>query len=144
MEHATDTQNAEVLAIAAEDAARPNSVVAPGYKLRYAERALASKGRKTVSKKVQARSCGDWLALELAERTVSPNGVLRVADFEAILDANGVEHRHWNRTTKGWQGRLRMTGRLSLQRVVANEEQLFLPDGSTVKPPRSWIAKHQH
>jgi hypothetical protein len=31
--------------------------------------------------------------------------------FEAIMAANGVDLSKYNRTTNGWQGRLRMTGR---------------------------------
>lgn len=124
----------------------PRSVVKNTYKRRYAERVLTGevRGKKGVSKKAQARSCSDWLALTLASLTLGEKDALNVERFEAILDANGIEHRHWNRTTKGWQGRLRMTGRLALQRVVAAEEQLFLPDGEPVKAPRSWVEKHQH
>lgn len=139
------TRIEEALELAPE-IALPRSVVKPTYKLRYAERVVNGevRGKKGVSKKAQARSCSDWLALELAARTLGEKDALNVGAFEAILDANGIEHRHWNRTTKGWQGRLRMTGRLALQRVVAAEEQLFLADGEAVKAPRSWVQKHQH
>lgn len=120
------------------------SVVASSYKATYAERAAASRGRKTVSKKVEARSCGDWLALEIAERCVVGT-TLSIPAFEAVLDANGVAHAHWNRTSRGWQGRLRMTGRLALQRVVAEADgELALPDGTTTKAPRNWVAKYTH
>lgn len=127
------------------DIARARSVVKASYKVAYAERVKAgAKGKKGVAKKVQARCCGDWLALELAARTISAETkALDVAAFEAILDANGVAHSHWNRTTKGWQGRLRMTGRLALQRVVAEADgELELADGSTIVAPKSWVAKH--
>jgi hypothetical protein len=130
---------------AAADIERARSVVKAAYKRRYAERAATARKPKAVSKKAAARCTGDWLAFQLAERCLDEKAVLRVADFEAILDANGVKHAHWNRTTKGWQGRLRMTGRLALQRVVAEADgELVLPDGSTIVAPRSWVAKHVH
>lgn len=115
-----------------------HSVVKDTYKARYAERAATARGKKGVSDKAKKRSCCDWLALELAARTLDEKSVLVVPQFEAILDANGIEHGHWNRTTKGWQGRLRMTGRLALQRVVAECGELALPDGSAVKAPKAW------
>lgn len=134
----------EALALA-PDIVRARSVVKPTYKRAYAQRVVdGARGKKGVSKKAQARSCADWLALELAARTLGEKDKLNVEAFEAILTANGVKHEGWNRTTKGWQGRLRMTGRLALQRVVAEEEALYLPNGDTITPPRSWVAKHQH
>lgn len=94
--------------------------------------------------KALKRSTSDWLAIELARRTLDEKAVLSVPAFTAILDANGVKHAHWNRTTKGWQGRLRMTGRLALQRVVAEAGELALPDGSAIPAPKNWVAKHTH
>ena len=129
------------------DITRSNSVVKGAYKAKYAERALAmTRKPKDVALKALKRSCADWLAIELARRTLTEGKKpqLIVDAFEAILDANGVPHRHWNRTTKGWQGRLRMTGRLALQRVVAEAGELALADGSTLPAPKVWIAKHSH
>lgn len=123
----------------------PNSVVKSTYKVKYAQRAIdMARKPKGVSLKALKRMTGDWLAIELAKRTLDDKAKLKVADFEAILDANGIAHAHWNRTTKGWQGRLRMTGRLALQRVVAEDGELVLPDGATLAAPRAWVAKHQH
>jgi hypothetical protein len=128
-----------------DEVALPRSVVAGRYKAKYAERAeQMARKPKDVAKKALKRSTCDWLAIELARRTLDEKAVLSVPAFEAILDANGVEHRHWNRTTRGWQGRLRMTGRLALQRVVAECGELALPDGSTLPAPKVWVAKHQH
>ena len=123
----------------------PGSVVAGSFKVKYRERAIAmTRKPKDVSMKALKRSTSDWLAIELARRTLDEKAVLSVPAFEAILDANGVAHRHWNRTTKGWQGRLRMTGRLALQRIVAEHGELALPDGSAIPAPKNWIAKHTH
>lgn len=123
----------------------PNSVVDNAFKAKYRERALTmARKPKDVPMKALKRSTNDWLAIELARRTLDEKAVLSVSAFEAILDANGVAHRHWNRTTKGWQGRLRMTGRLALQRVVAENTELALPDGSSIPAPKNWIAKHTH
>lgn len=145
MTTATQIENEAVIEQAEADAARVRSVVKPTYKKRYAERALTARKPKGVSKKVAARGTCDWLHLQLAKLTLDEKGHLNVDEFEAILDANGVEHAHWNRTTKGWQGRLRMTGRLALQRIVAEAQgELELPDGSTVVAPKSWVEKHVH
>lgn len=123
----------------------PRSVVGSSYKQRYAEREAAMVRRpKGVPRKALARSTADWLAIELAKRTLDAKAKLVVPDFEAILDANGVAHAHWNRTTKGWQGRLRMTGRLALARVVAEAGELALPVGDAIPAPKAWVAKHQH
>lgn len=123
----------------------PNSVVKSTYKTKYRMRAEAmTRKPKGVPTKALRRMTGDWLAIELAKLTLDDKAKLVVSKFEAVLDANGVAHSHWNRTTKGWQGRLRMTGRLALQRVVAEDGELVLPDGSTIAAPRSWVAKHQH
>lgn len=136
---------AAIAATALEDAARARSVVKPAYKLGYAARALEARLPKGVSRKVAARSCGDWLALTIAKLCIVGKNTLDVDKFEALLSANGVAHEHWNRTTKGWQGRLRMTGRLALQRVVAEAEgELELADGSTLVAPKSWVAKYTH
>lgn len=143
---ANETEIAEVLSQLAADTAQSRSVVNTNYKRRYAERALTAKKPKEVSRKVAARSCGDWLAMTIAKLCIDQQtNKLRVDAFEAILDANGIEHNHWNRTTKGWQGRLRMTGRLALQRVVAEADgELELPSGERLIAPRSWVAKHVH
>jgi hypothetical protein len=122
-----------------------NSVVKGAYKAKYRERAdQMARKPKDVAKKVLRRSCSDWLAIELARLTLDEKQHTIVPALEAVLTANGVKHEHWNRTTKGWQGRLRMTGRLALQRVVAESGQLSLPSGDAIAAPKVWIAKHQH
>jgi hypothetical protein len=122
-----------------------HSVVGAKYKARYAERAANMHRKpKDVPNKALKRSTNDWLAIELARRTLDKKAHLSVSAFEDILDANGVAHSHWNRTTRGWQGRLRMTGRLALARVVAENGELRLPDEAAIPAPKSWIAKHLH
>lgn len=136
---------AAIIEQAEQDAALPRSVVAPSYKRLYAERALSARLPKGVNRKVAARSNGDWLAMTIAKECIVGKTTLDLDRFCALLDANGVKHAHWNRTTKGWQGRLRMTGRLALQRVVAEADgELSLPDGSIVTAPKAWVAKHTH
>lgn len=128
---------------AAEHIEKKNSVVNPKFKRAYAERAaLAKKLPKGMTKKSASRSCQDWLASELAALTLDEKDRFLVPEFEAVLDANGVAHKHWNRTTKGWQGRLRMTGRLALAKRVADAEVLKTPEGDEIKPPKAWLAKH--
>lgn len=124
----------------------PRSVVNTTYKLKYATRAVEGRKPKAVSKKAAARGCGDWLHFTLATLTLDPKtNKLNVDAFAAILDANGIDYSKWNRTSKGWQGRFRMTGRLALQRVVAEADgELELADGSSLVAPRTWVQKHTH
>lgn len=126
-----------------EYAGRGNSVVAATFKARYRERAVnMARKPKGVAVKALKRSCSDWLAIELAKRTLDEKQKLNVAAFESILSANGVKHDHWNRTSAGWQGRLRMTGRLALQRIVAeNDGELVIPGEGTIKAPRVWVER---
>jgi len=112
-----------------EDEPKCGGVVKAKYKKRYAERG-------------DPRGCGDWLQVTLKELTLDRNGKLIVDEFEAILDANGVKHRHWNRTTPGWQGRLRMSGGMALRTKVANQFALILPDGSEIEAPVRFCDKH--
>lgn len=126
-----------------ETAPRLGSVVAPLFKARYHERAdsLYRKPKDIPAKALRRSSC-DWLSMELQRRTLDERAHISIHAFEAILDANGVRHSHWKRSGTGWQGRIRMTGRLALQRVVAENGYLSLPDGSTIPAPKNWIAKH--
>jgi hypothetical protein len=123
---------------------RTNSVVNVKYKLRYKDRAKTAKKPAGVSKKAMARSCQDWLAIELMKRTLTddpkkPKLILQA--FVDILDANGVDWSRWTNRSAGWEGRFRMTGRLALQRVVAENEALALPDGTTLTPPKAWVER---
>lgn len=143
----------------------PRSVVATSYKRKYAERALTAKNVKGVSKKARARSCGDWLSVTLAKLCLVQEpcvdedtgetlkrDAISIERFTAILDANGVDHSRWTNRSKGWQGRFRMTGRLALQRVVAEGGELEIPAelasergfDLTVPAPASWVKAHTH
>ncbi len=129
----------------AADEARANSVVKSGYKAKYRLRADSNERRpKGIPLKALRRTTGDWLGLELARLVLDPKAKLVVARLEAVLEANGVDHARWSRTTKGWQGRLRMSGRLALQRVVAESGVLVVPGGEPITAPRNWVAAHQH
>jgi hypothetical protein len=120
------------------DNAKPSSVVKTAYKKRYAERAAAQGGGK-----ISQRSCWDWLAQELAAECLDGTKI-NIDWFLATLDANGVDHSRWTNRNKGWEGRLRMTGRLALQKVVAAQGHLKTRDGGTLEAPADWIAKHTH
>lgn len=110
----------------------PKSVVAVGYKSEYRARALAA-GRTS---KASRRCNGDWLALELEARCLDDNEKLIVHEFEAILDENGVVHSHWNRTTNGWQGRLRMSGSMSL-RAKLKKDGFLMMGGERIEAPKA-------
>ena len=122
----------------AADIEKKGSVVKTSYKKTYAARAAeAGLG------KIAQRSCWDWLAQTLAGE-VLVDGKLHEAKLRSLLDANGVRHEHWQNRSKGWEGRLRMTGRLALQKVVAAKGVLQTADGETLEAPAEWVAKHTH
>lgn len=103
--------------VAQEEAAKPpavGSVITNRYRARYSEN-----GHPT--------HCGDALAAKLNEICANKGGT-NLELFEAICAANGVSLAKYNRTNKGWQGRLRMTGRnLLAKRVAENGGRLMFP-----------------
>jgi len=73
--------------------------------------------------------CGDRLAVLLNSLCNNKKGT-NLEVFERICAANGVDLSKYDRTHKGWQGRLRMTGRnLLSKQVVENNGMLLMPEG---------------
>ena len=122
----------------AADNEKKNSVVSTKYKKRYANRAVLGGNKR----KAAQRSNWDWLAQTIAGECLDDRDHLVVDKFLALLDANGVDHSRWTNRNKGWEGRLRMTGRLALQRVVAEAGVLVAVDGEQLEAPAEWVAKH--
>lgn len=82
--------------------------------------------------------CGDWLADLLNNYCIGDKNT-DTAMVERICNMNGVSLDKYNRATPGWQGRLRMTGRNLLARVVWKNKQVETPDG--IKPaPADWLS----
>ena len=133
------------VAIEAEAAASielPKSKVGATYKKRYAEREAAMIRRpKDLPRKALARCNGDWLAIELARRTLDAKAKTIPGAFDAILVANGIDPAKWADRNPGMR---RMSGGLALRAVVAETETLELPSEEALRPPRSWLQKHQH
>lgn len=123
-----------------EDIERKRSVVKAKYKKRYAARAKEA-GLKS---KVAQRSAWDWLAQTLAGEVLDDRKQLMVDRFLRLMEANGVDHSRWTNRSQGWQGRLRMTGRLALQRVVAESGVLHTADGETLEAPADWVAHYRN
>ena len=120
----------------------PRSVVGRKYKLRYRDRAKEHGHRGKAAK----RSAWDWLAETLAGECLNEKAKIDIGRFTAILDANGVDHSRWTNRSPGWEGRFRMTGRLALQRIVAEAGVLLVPDYETgeneeLVAPEAWVAK---
>jgi hypothetical protein len=115
----------------------PASVVGRKYKVKYRDRARANGERSKAAK----RSTWDWLAETLAAEVLNEKAKLRVDDFLAILDANGVDHSRWTNRSPGWEGRLRMTGSLALRRVVAEAGVLWLADGEELVVPEEELLR---
>jgi hypothetical protein len=123
----------------AADNEKKNSVVLPKYKHRYAERA-ANAG---IKKKAAQRSAWDWLAQTLAAQCLDERQRISIERFTKILELNGVDHSRWTNRSKGWEGRFRMTGRLALQRVVAESGVMKIED-DTLEAPADWVAKFRN
>lgn len=83
---------------APDEAEPPKSVVKEEYRARYAEAGHPA-------------HCGDELAVLLNNLCLTKKEGIDMPRFEHVCLANGVDLSKYNRTTKGWQGRLRMTGR---------------------------------
>lgn len=122
-----------------EEAPRPNSVVAAKFKERYIENAKA----QGITGKAARRSNWDWLSQEIAAECLGPKHKINIDSFIAILDANGVDYSRWTNRNRGWEGRFRMTGRVALQRIVANAGALHLPGGRKVEAPAEWADRYR-
>jgi hypothetical protein len=90
---------------------------------------VTNRYRAVYSESGHPTHCGDELALLLNSLCSNKAGT-NISLFESICAANHVDLSKYNRTTKGWQGRLRMTGRnLLAKRVAANGGRLYMPEG---------------
>jgi len=99
------------------------SVVTNRYRANYAEAGHPS-------------HCGDELAVMLNSICNNKAGT-NLELFEAICAANGVSLAKYKRDTKGWQGRLRMTGRNLLAKKVRENK------GSLTMPQNIWPGYYQ-
>jgi hypothetical protein len=73
--------------------------------------------------------CGDDLA-NLLNNICQNKAGTNLQLFESICAANGINLSRYNRTMKGWQGRLRMTGRnLLAKRLIEKGGKLDMPEG---------------
>ena len=106
----------------------PGSVVTNRYRAVYSEL-----GHPT--------HCGDELAI-LLNNLCSNKAGTNIQLFEAICMANEINLTRYNRTAKGWQGRLRMTGRnLLAKKVRENGGVLKMPDGDEFRLSRDWMVQ---
>jgi len=113
-----------------EEKPEGGSVVSDRYRTIYAE-----KGHPT--------HCGDWLAVTLNNILVNKAGT-NIELFETICNMNGVSLDKYDRTKRGWEGRLRMTGRNLLAKAVyIAGGKLIVPSGEeteTFQAPADWMA----
>lgn len=114
-----------------EEEAAGRSVVPDKYKERYKAEGHAG-------------NCGDWLASLLIELTTDKANGYNCDTMNAIADANGTKTDHLKTTSKGWQGRHRMTARNLLVKKVAAKGAVILPagiggdDDREIKAPEAW------
>jgi dynactin complex subunit len=121
-----------------EEKPEPNSIVKEKFKLKYIENAKAT----GAVGKAARRSNWDWLAQRIAEECLGEKEKINIESFQDLLDANGVDWSKWTNRNKGWEGRFRMTGRVALQRIVAEKGELKTMAGISVPPP-DWILKYK-
>lgn len=113
-----------------EGKGKGGSVVNDKYRAKYAELG-------------HPEHCGDWLATIFNNLVKTKEGT-DVARVDAIAAANGVDLSKYNRTNAGWQGRLRMTCRNLLARVVwMNDGVMRGTDGDEYKAPGEWMAEQR-
>jgi len=110
----------------AEEEKEAKSVVDERFRLRYKEQ-----GHPT--------HCGDWLAVTLINLTTNKQGI-NTELFEEICQINGVDTSKYSHSSPGWQGRLRMTGRNLLAKVIHKTGVLKLPEhlGEDMPVPAEW------
>lgn len=136
----TNQTEAALAAVAEAHADTRRSVVAKTYKVKYAERAVTARGKKGLSKRVVADSCGDWLALELGFLVrPNPKKPMDYPRLSAIVEANGLSLAKWQHLNVGQQ---RMLVALALRPVVAEAGVLMLDDGTELKAPRSYCERY--
>ena len=128
----------------ADERAPSGSVVAPGYKVLYAERG-------------DATHCGDWLGTTLKSRIPrkagegKKEGPVDVDEYDRIFLQNGVDSStgKWGAVfhdkkapTNGWEGRFVMSGRNILRKRVADAGFLLFNDEKLEAPPE-WCEEHR-
>lgn len=108
------------------------SVVKQVYRIRYAEAG-------------HPNHCGDWLA-DTLNNLVLGKTATDIANFEAICNLNGVSLAKYKREGNGWQGRLRMTGRNLMARIVFETGVLKVPahvagekKDVELRAPKEWL-----
>lgn len=110
------------------------SVVSERYRALYAEM-----GHPT--------HCGDWLAVTLNNLVIVGKHT-DLEYFERICEANGVDMSKYNKTSPGWQGRFRMTGRnLLAKKVYLAGGELKVPKGEGIeimKAPAEWLQAQKY
>lgn len=128
----------------ADERTTSGSVVAPGYKVLYAERG-------------DATHCGDWLGTTLKGRIPrrasegKKEGPVDVEEYDRIFLQNGVDSStgKWGAVfhdkkapTNGWEGRFVMSGRNILRKRVADAGFLLFNDEKLMAPPE-WCEEHR-
>ena len=83
------------------------------------------------------------LAQEIAKVCLDSKGKIDIEIFKHILERNGVDHSKWTNRNKGWEGRFRMTGRVVLQKVVANTGILVARNEHRLEAPSEFVEKYR-
>jgi hypothetical protein len=113
-----------------EEEKKPVSVVKMKYRAIYAERGTPT-------------TCNDELAQKLDNLVKNAKGT-NIEYFDMIMAANEVDMSKYSRTTPGWQGRYRMTGRNMLAKKVHANGGLFkVPNGVDMQMSADWMSQQR-
>lgn len=110
---------------------------------------VASKYREKYKEQGHTTHCGDWLA-ELLNNFCIGDKNTDLETAERIFGMNNVDTSKYKREGVGWQGRIRMTGRNLLAKVVFRAGYINVPndevDGGIqrITAPADWIAAQRY
>lgn len=126
-----EAEEAEEEAEAEEDPQPSGDVVKPEYRARYTENGSGGRG------------CNDWM-MQLLDEMIGTGKHLNVEAMDRLAQLNNINLDKYSRTSRGWQGRLRMTFRNILARKVWKEGFLINFNEEKVNADPQWVAEQKY
>lgn len=114
-----------------EDPQPSGDVVKPEYRARYIENGSGGRG------------CNDWF-MQTLDELIGTGKHLNVEAMDRLAQLNNVDLGKYNRTTRGWQGRLRMTFRNILARKAWKEGFFINFNEEKVNVDAEWAANQKY
>lgn len=114
-----------------EEKSAGGSVVPNRYRVMYAEAGHVD-------------NCGDWMADWLKSRTVKDDGRADITAIDILAGINEISLDKYDRTNRGWEGRLRMTFGNILRAKVAKTGKVkdyINAEPTEIDAPAEWMAE---